>query len=959
MSQRTPLSDVIKDSGIESGNIAPQKVSINYPVKQTQHTSKKSDPDLKSRTTSDKDPLTGDFGVRAPEPTNSKKLYGANIDVLETLNVIEFNSYADGALRQNIAYIKFYGDSTTSPNVIDPLAFSATPPDSELQKCFDLKDSKECQYSVASDIKLTPFSTSTLETTPPNEEVGKSLLETLPTNYISELRFTDGFNENANYQIYDGDTKFVSSADPFKTYETDISTLKLSLPSEVAEVLPDAPSLKTLLQSGKNGIDVIQDYRNKASEAKATLEEYLNKTPSQAQSIVDAIRRGIDVIDGFSNSVDKYLRIGSSVLNTTGQVIETWDQIRSFFDRRNNDLDIPLTEPLFGLEDLDIPLSEPLDVFQNLDIPITGSVLDEIFSADINGSGSSRVEKISTYSCKEVLSKKDGIWQFLFNPSQLTYNYNSDYATSDVWATPDGKPLHWKGNNNPELQFNDVILNGYMFGRKVEYLAQGLKDLMGFNNTKTYQGSPPVLEFVWGSKRFGPCVMKDLTITEDIWDGGELVSATCNFTLEMVPEWVVNDGQVDIFDPSKTPVFIPRDPILNEEVEQTEGVDEVVGDATQGDDAKDDIVTLEKPGNVPTNGPSNNSPSCKKISYYLKEMEFIRATTPQVISIMKSLKLFGVKSQAEWEPIKKYLKQTKYVNLYRSMDKITKELGINLKYPNGNTYFLETFLNIKKNNKCDFRKFTSDESVESYGMRTVNIDKPTKLVNPRNWIVFALECRLRLIEFILQEYNNNCTSSAPNTPPVVITDNSLCGIVKAHENGARDINSQISGIGGIPGVPLYLSGFLKFLSNIPLINLTRFAISKLFRETPISNSKIPIDGFSNIHSAYNYVYVMGLYSSSASKLLNSRKDLINFKNERELSLNAQVNVFGKTMSCTQAVKFIRDLTAPNSQGQNLRVSNTTISLNQLDEIVRSVQNKCVLKMNNIGNKYKKQLNCTN
>jgi hypothetical protein len=155
----------------------------------------------------------------------------------------------------------------------------------------------------------------------------------------------------------------------------------------------------------------------------------------------------------------------------------------------------------------------------------------------------------------------DGMWQFLFNPSELTLTATPDFKNTETWGVSDepniGQPLHFTSYKNPELKFSKVLLNGYVFGRKVESLQQGLFKLFLENPTNDAKHGPRVLEFVWGKRSFGPCVMKDVSITEKMWDDGELVNAEVSFTLVKVPEWTINDGQVSTFDPTAIPLIAP------------------------------------------------------------------------------------------------------------------------------------------------------------------------------------------------------------------------------------------------------------------------------------------------------------------------------------------------------------------------------------------------------------------
>jgi len=146
------------------------------------------------------------------------------------------------------------------------------------------------------------------------------------------------------------------------------------------------------------------------------------------------------------------------------------------------------------------------------------------------------------------------MWQFLFNPSELELEVGPEFKNAETWGVSEkgnsGQPLHWSHNKNALLKFNSVLLNGFVFGRKVEALEQGLVELFMARDGEGQHG-PHVLEFVWGKRVFGPCVIKNINIKEKMWDEGEVVNAEVSFTLEQVPEWTINDGFVDVARPGR------------------------------------------------------------------------------------------------------------------------------------------------------------------------------------------------------------------------------------------------------------------------------------------------------------------------------------------------------------------------------------------------------------------------
>ena len=160
----------------------------------------------------------------------------------------------------------------------------------------------------------------------------------------------------------------------------------------------------------------------------------------------------------------------------------------------------------------------------------------------------------------------DAVWQFLFNPEELQLSSGPEYNRAESWGVSDeknnGQPLSWRMNRNRKLTFGKVLLHGYTFGKRVDSLEKGLQDLFMAREGEGSDG-PPVLEFVWGKRHFGPCVIQNIQVREKAWDKGILVNAEVSFELEQVPEWTINDGFVDVLRPGRQPTV--NDPSLASE----------------------------------------------------------------------------------------------------------------------------------------------------------------------------------------------------------------------------------------------------------------------------------------------------------------------------------------------------------------------------------------------------------
>lgn len=228
--------------------------------------------------------------------------------------------------------------------------------------------------------------------------------------------------------------------------------------------------------------------------------------------------------------------------------------------------------------------------------------LGSIFSANPGGTVA------SAWSSQPASPSPDNaVWQFLFNPEELQLSSGPDYNRAETWGVSDpansGQPLSWRSNKNRKLTFGRVLLHGYTFGRRVDSLEKGLQELFLARDGENGADGPPVLEFVWGQRVFGPCVIQNIQVREKAWDKGLLVNAEVSFDLEQVPEWTINDGFVDVLRPGRQSTV--NDPtVASEEYRDT-----------AGGDGKTPVKTA--PTQTPIN-PQNDADFC---SYALRQSQ--------------------------------------------------------------------------------------------------------------------------------------------------------------------------------------------------------------------------------------------------------------------------------------------------------------------------------------------------
>lgn len=194
------------------------------------------------------------------------------------------------------------------------------------------------------------------------------------------------------------------------------------------------------------------------------------------------------------------------------------------------------------------------------------------------------------------------VWQFLYNPQSITIDVKADYAESNTWGATDdgqsGRSVQWLRNQNPVMRLDEVVLNGFIHNKKVGQLEEGLFALL-MSRDGPGQIQPTVWEFVWGKRRFGPCVINNIQVVERQWEAGEVLTATVSFELTQIPKWQIIDSTVKFYDPEAFAQFAATG---------TPGASGAGGGTTPGGAAPETPTT---PGNRPGGG-GNNDP-CRSV----------------------------------------------------------------------------------------------------------------------------------------------------------------------------------------------------------------------------------------------------------------------------------------------------------------------------------------------------------
>ena len=439
----------------------------------------------------------------------TKNLFGANLDVVSKLEQVTFESKADRSMRNSIAYIHPWTRGGTSTNAQEIGQTQNTPTADSIRTIIpslwdDMSkfnsESPFLDYSLLGD----------------DFDLGVDVVpkwkpeESLWSGETPTFDYTSSFNDEKG-NVYGNDlyNNFFKDGDEVKTTTSEAQAKQGNLKADTPTNNVGQNIGQVLVEGGKLATDIL-----------------LRNRPDQGT----LAKEGIDRIANFFNVPSGPTFAG----NPTGFLLGQARSALSAFTAATTK-----------------PANSTRAVYRGTNIPIN------LQSKNPKSGGGFANPGFGT----PAISPPEA-WQFLFNPSQIQLTVGPNFKETETWGVGDepnaGKPLHWTSYKNPQLKFSKVLLNGYVFGRKVEELEQGLIELFMKNPTNDAKHGPRVLEFVWGKKTFGPCVIKDVRVNQKMWDEGLLVNAEVDFTLERVPEWTINDGQVSTYDPSaQNPIIKP------------------------------------------------------------------------------------------------------------------------------------------------------------------------------------------------------------------------------------------------------------------------------------------------------------------------------------------------------------------------------------------------------------------
>jgi hypothetical protein len=151
-----------------------------------------------------------------------------------------------------------------------------------------------------------------------------------------------------------------------------------------------------------------------------------------------------------------------------------------------------------------------------------------------------------------AVPRADYVWKFLVNPEQIRIEGGDAAYESLLPHLGDRPELFYKGNSPRTMDLPNLWLETWFHGKSVMPLLEGITALMRSNpDNREYE--PPTMQFVWGTRRFGPCKVIKATWVEDKWLGGEPAGVRLNLTLQEVNEEAVSDPYEPPLPPQDSP----------------------------------------------------------------------------------------------------------------------------------------------------------------------------------------------------------------------------------------------------------------------------------------------------------------------------------------------------------------------------------------------------------------------
>ncbi len=145
-----------------------------------------------------------------------------------------------------------------------------------------------------------------------------------------------------------------------------------------------------------------------------------------------------------------------------------------------------------------------------------------------------KTTKAYLFEYDQSASRGQYLWAFLYNPSTLEFERSAKYSEAQTLSA---QKSNWQYGytSGRSLSISDIVLDAWCQGKSIQPLLDGIEALLEADIAKN-KYNPTILSFVWGSRRFGPCVLSQVQWKEDGWLGGTPARATMSLRLLEVPD---------------------------------------------------------------------------------------------------------------------------------------------------------------------------------------------------------------------------------------------------------------------------------------------------------------------------------------------------------------------------------------------------------------------------------------
>jgi hypothetical protein len=133
-----------------------------------------------------------------------------------------------------------------------------------------------------------------------------------------------------------------------------------------------------------------------------------------------------------------------------------------------------------------------------------------------------------------VEEEADRLWTFWLNPSTLRFSGDTKYSPANQFAARE-EDFQFGYSTGLTLSIPDLLFEGYWIRKSIRPILEAIDELRKAN-IKQNKFAPPILSFVWGGRKFSPCVLTSVQWDETAWLTGEPARATMSLSFQQIPE---------------------------------------------------------------------------------------------------------------------------------------------------------------------------------------------------------------------------------------------------------------------------------------------------------------------------------------------------------------------------------------------------------------------------------------